>query len=90
MSTRHRVTITPKRRVVTRGRAVAASGQDGRITTTLEPLRGFYPAEAEHQDYLIRHPDSFYIVMNDAPKISALHRVYPELYRGEAVRVAAE
>lgn len=62
----------------------------GRITTTLEPLRGFFPAEAYHQDYLIQHPDSLYIVMNDAPKIAALRRVYPELYRDEPVRVAAE
>ena len=62
----------------------------GPITTTLEPLRAFYPAEGYHQDYLIHHPDSMYIVMNDAPKIRALHRVYPELYRDEPVMVAAE
>ena len=62
----------------------------GPITTTLEPLRAFYPAEGYHQDYLIHHPDSMYIVMNDAPKIRALHRVYPELYRNEPVMVAAE
>lgn len=62
----------------------------GAITTTLEPLHGFYPAEDYHQDYLIHHPDSPYIVVNDAPKIRALHRVYPELYRDQPVRIAAE
>ena len=31
-----------------------------------------------------------YIVMNDAPKIRALHRVYPELYRDTPVMVASE
>lgn len=62
----------------------------GRITTTLEPRRGFYPAEDYHQDYLIHHPDSMYIVMNDAPKIRALHRVFPELYRDRPVMVASE
>ncbi|WP_237481593.1 peptide-methionine (S)-S-oxide reductase MsrA [Lichenibacterium dinghuense] len=62
----------------------------GAITTTLEPLHGFYPAEDYHQDYLIHHPDSLYIVVNDAPKIRALHRVYPELYRDQPVRIAAE
>ncbi len=62
----------------------------GPITTTLEPLRAFYPAEDYHQDYLIHHPDSLYIVMNDAPKIAALHRVYPELYRDRPVVVASE
>lgn len=66
-----------------------AGGQlHGRITTTLEPLRGFYPAEDYHQDYLIHHPDNLYIVINDAPKITALHRLYPELYREQPVRVA--
>ncbi len=62
----------------------------GPITTTLEPLRAFYPAEDYHQDYLVHHPDSLYIVMNDAPKIAALHRVYPELYRDRPVVVASE
>jgi peptide-methionine (S)-S-oxide reductase len=60
----------------------------GRITTTLEPLHGFYPAEDYHQDYLIHHPDSMYIVINDAPKITALHRLYPDLYRDQPVMVA--
>ncbi len=70
---------------------LGASGRlHGRITTTLEPLRGFYPAEDYHQDYLIHHPDSAYIVINDAPKITALHRLYPDLYRDRPVRVAAE
>ena len=73
---------------------IAQLGDSGllhrRITTTLEPLHGFYPAEDYHQDYLIHHPDSLYIVANDAPKITALHRLYPELYRDAPVRVAAE
>lgn len=70
---------------------LAASGRlHGRITTTLEPLRGFYPAEDYHQDYLIHHPDALYIVINDAPKIAALHRLYPALYRDQPVRLAAE
>ena len=60
------------------------------ITTTLEPLRGFYPAEDYHQDYLIHHPDSLYIVMNDQPKITALHRLYPDLYRNTPVMLASE
>ena len=62
----------------------------GTITTTLEPLRGFYPAEDDHQDYLIHHPDSLYIVMNDQPKITALHRLYPDLYRDKPVMLALE
>lgn len=58
------------------------------IATKLEPLHGFYPAEGYHQDYLIHHPDSMYIVLNDLPKISALHSLYPDLYRDKAVTTA--
>lgn len=51
------------------------------IVTTLEPLKGFYPAEAYHQDYLVRHPAQPYIVYNDLPKIDNLKRLFPSLYR---------
>ncbi|MGB5085360.1 MAG: peptide-methionine (S)-S-oxide reductase MsrA [Methylocystis silviterrae] len=51
------------------------------IVTTLEPLRAFYPAEAYHQDYLLRHPAQPYIVYNDLPKIDDLKRLFPTLYR---------
>ncbi|PPD23212.1 MAG: peptide-methionine (S)-S-oxide reductase, partial [Methylocystis sp.] len=51
------------------------------IVTTLEPLRAFYPAEAYHQDYLLRHPAQPYIVYNDLPKVDNLKRLFPSLYR---------
>ncbi|MBM3552332.1 MAG: peptide-methionine (S)-S-oxide reductase MsrA [Alphaproteobacteria bacterium] len=51
------------------------------IVTTLEPLKKFYPAEAYHQDYLVRHPAQPYIVYNDLPKIDNLKRLFPSLYR---------
>jgi peptide-methionine (S)-S-oxide reductase len=59
------------------------------IVTRVDPLSGFYPAEGYHQDYLIRNPDSLYIVVNDLPKITALKRLYPDLYRDAPVRVSA-
>ena len=62
----------------------------GRDTTTLEPLHAFYPAEGYHQDYLIHHPDSLYILMNDAPKIAAFRRLYPDLYRARPAMVASD
>lgn len=52
------------------------------IVTRVEPLRGFYAAEAYHQDYLERHPDEPYIVYNDAPKLVALKQLFPKLYKG--------
>jgi peptide-methionine (S)-S-oxide reductase len=51
------------------------------IATRVDPLHGFYPAEAYHQDYLVRHPDSMYIVVNDLPKVESLKRLFPDLYQ---------
>jgi peptide-methionine (S)-S-oxide reductase len=59
------------------------------IVTKIEPLKGFYPAEGYHQDFLIHNPNHPYIVRNDLPKVAALKRVYPELYREEPVMVTA-
>jgi peptide-methionine (S)-S-oxide reductase len=59
------------------------------IATRVDQLSGFYPAEGYHQDYLIQHPDSMYIVINDQPKITALHRLFPEEWRQDPVRVTS-
>ncbi len=57
------------------------------LATTVEPGKSFYPAEAYHQDYLLRNPRQPYIVINDLPKVAALQRLFPEDYRAEPVRV---
>ena len=59
------------------------------IVTRIEPLKAFYPAEDYHQDYLIYHPNQPYIVFNDLPKIEALKRAYPQLYRPTPVALNA-
>ncbi|MGZ6212945.1 MAG: peptide-methionine (S)-S-oxide reductase MsrA [Candidatus Binataceae bacterium] len=51
------------------------------IVTLVVPLKGFYPAEAYHQNYLARHPDNPYIVINDLPKLDLLREKYPQLYK---------
>ena len=60
-----------------------------RLATTVEPGRSFYPAEDEHQDFLTRHPTHGYIVVNDLPKVDALKRLFPDLYRADPVLVSA-
>ena len=50
------------------------------IVTEVAALKGFYPAEAYHQNYLALHPNSPYIVYNDLPKLGALKSEFPELY----------
>jgi peptide-methionine (S)-S-oxide reductase len=50
------------------------------IVTQVTPLKAFYPAESEHQDYMHLNPDALYIAINDRPKVLALQRLYPERY----------
>src|SRR6218665_56866 len=39
---------------------VDASGRwDGKVVTTLEPYKPFWPAEEEHQDYLVKRPNGY-------------------------------
>jgi peptide-methionine (S)-S-oxide reductase len=51
------------------------------IVTQVVPLKAFYPAEGYHQNFLALHPDNPYIVINDLPKLDALRRTLPALYR---------
>lgn len=50
------------------------------VVTQVVPLKGFYDAEAYHQNYLDRHPNQPYIVINDLPKIAALRQQFPAWY----------
>lgn len=50
------------------------------IATQVVALKGFYPAEAYHQDYAARHPNDPYIFFNDAPKVVRLEKQLPALY----------
>ncbi|MFM0143812.1 peptide-methionine (S)-S-oxide reductase MsrA [Paraburkholderia sp. RL18-085-BIA-A] len=59
------------------------------IVTRMEPFKGFYPAEAYHQNYLTLHPNSAYIAFNDMPKVANLKRLFPNLYRDKPVLVEA-
>ena len=52
-----------------------------RIVTEVTPLKGFYDAEAYHQDYALRNPADPYIFICDRPKIDALKQQFPELFK---------
>lgn len=60
-----------------------------RIVTSIEPSRAFYPAEDYHQDFLKRHPNYPYIVINDLPKVEQLRAVFPTAYRSTPILVAS-
>jgi peptide-methionine (S)-S-oxide reductase len=66
----------------------AAHVFNSKIVTKIDGLKGFYPAEGYHQDYLTRHPDSMYIRINDLPKVEALKQLFPNAYRTDPVLVA--
>jgi peptide-methionine (S)-S-oxide reductase len=51
------------------------------IVTQMAKLRAFFPAEEYHQDYLAHHPNQPYIVINDQPKVAALKKQFPDVYR---------
>ena len=51
------------------------------IATRIES-GSFYPAEAYHQDFARKHPSYPYIVVNDRPKVIALQKRFPALYKG--------
>jgi peptide-methionine (S)-S-oxide reductase len=51
------------------------------IATRIES-GAFYPAEAYHQDFARKNPHHPYILINDRPKVTALKRQYPSLFKG--------
>ena len=59
------------------------------IVTKIEALKGFYPAEGYHQDFLVHNPTYPYIVYNDLPKIAALKAIWPQYYRPDPVLLAS-
>ena len=60
-----------------------------RIVTRTDPLKGFYPAEEYHQDFLAQNPTYPYIAINDLPKVRNLKRLFPQRYREQPVLALA-
>ena len=56
------------------------------IVTQVTPLKGFYDAEAYHQDYALHNPDNPYIMVCDHPKIETLKAEFPDLFQNYAGR----
>ncbi len=56
------------------------------IVTAVEPYKAFYPAEVYHQDFMVKNPDHGYIRRWDTPKVQALKKMFPDLYKGSFTR----
>jgi peptide-methionine (S)-S-oxide reductase len=69
-------------------RQMSEAGTYGKepIVTRIVPLEAFYPAEAYHQDFARLNPDHPYIRHWDAPKVAALKRRFPDLYRDQVMQ----
>ena len=52
------------------------------IVARIERAQAFYPAEAYHQDFMLKNPTPGYIRMWDAPKVAGLKRLFPGEYKG--------
>ena len=51
------------------------------IVTEVVELKTFYPAEEYHQQFVRRHPDHPYVVVNALPKLDKLKKQFPELLK---------
>ena len=51
------------------------------IVTKIERAQTFHPAEKYHQDFMLKNPRHGYILAWDKPKVEALKRIYPSVYR---------
>jgi peptide-methionine (S)-S-oxide reductase len=84
---------TPEQKIAAQ-RYIAQLGASGvwkkPIVTKVEAFRGFYPAEAYHQDFLVRKPDYPYIRFHDLPKVAALKAMFPARYSSKPVLVRAK
>ena len=56
------------------------------IVTRVENFRHFYPAEAYHQDFMAKNPGHPYTSYWDVPKVAAIQRLFPALYKADFTR----
>jgi len=54
------------------------------VVTTLEPLKGFYPAEPKHQDFVACHPQQGYVQSVALPKVEKVRAKFRDLLKPEA------
>ena len=64
----------------------AAGIWDRPIVTRIERAQAFYPAEGEHQNFMLKNPRNGYILRWDAPKVKALKAMYPGVYSARFLR----
>jgi len=71
---------TPAQAATAKAYIARLSSAARRIATRIESGR-FFAAESGHQDFARKNPYHPYILINDRPKVAALKRQYPALYK---------
>lgn len=82
--------VTPEQRRIAEAylhQLSAAHVFSGPIVTRVGDAISFYPAETYHQNYASLNPDNPYILTYDAPKITALAQLFPEVFQKSPVLV---
>jgi peptide-methionine (S)-S-oxide reductase len=51
------------------------------VVTEVTALKAFYPAEEYHQQFVRRHPNHPYVVVNALPKLDKLKKQFPDLVK---------
>ncbi len=79
----YRSAIFPQNEAQRRSAAAAIAGlkTQRKVVTRLES-GAFFPAESYHQDFMRKNPRHPYILAHDVPKVAALKRRFPQLFRG--------
>jgi methionine-S-sulfoxide reductase len=54
------------------------------IVTTLEPLKGFYPAETYHQNYVCNNPNQGYVQYVAMPKVEKVREKFSDSLKKES------
>jgi peptide methionine sulfoxide reductase msrA/msrB len=62
---------------------------DKPIVTTLEPLKGFYPAETHHQNFVCRNPGQGYVRAVALPKVEKVRQKFKDLLKPDAEALTA-
>jgi peptide methionine sulfoxide reductase msrA/msrB len=62
----------------------AAKVYPSKIVTTIEPLKGFYRAEAHHQNYVACNPQNPYVRAVALPKVEKVREKFKDLVKPEA------
>lgn len=58
----------------------------GAVVTRVEAMKGFYPAETDHQDFMLKNPGHPYIQYWDVAKVDGLKTLFPQNYKADFTR----